>query len=245
MNRGLFGAVARRGTPFAPELAEEGGMALTDQAPPPAPVVTSSKAPDGPAARSYLGGLIKYQRPEGQSDAQRMALIGAMLSDTAQGLQGGPGGSVARTQDHFEQQGRRERARSMVQEMYGDDPQAQLMYDLDPSALSQAWLKSKEKPKSRFVEGPDGIYAINEDTGESRRVQAYQRNAPSGWEWDDAGGLRPIKNGPYDLDYIGQATGTRRKAVVQNPMPARGRSGGGGGGGAPKPPTGFVKRGSQ
>jgi hypothetical protein len=243
MNRGLFGASARRGVAFAPELEGEGAMGLTDQQPRSAEVVTSTKEPAGPAARSYLKGLIKYQRPDGQSDAQRMALMGAMLSDVGQGLGGGHGGAVGRTQERFEAQGRQDRARSMMEELYGDDPQAQLMYDLDRSALTQAWLESKKAKKPRLIEGPDGIYAIDEEAGTSRRVQEYERRAPAGWEWDEAGGLRPIKNGPYDLEYIGQATGTRRAAVVRQPMPARGRSGGGGG--VPKPPPNFVKRGAR
>lgn len=234
MNRGLFGASARQAMPFVEDelLSAPAPMGLA--AGPPA--MGAPRAAPAPGPKSYLGGLIKYQKPEGMTGAQRMALIGATLGDVAAGLQGGQGGGVARVQEQFRANGQREKMRGMMAKLYPDDPEAELMLDLDPSALSRAWLDSKKPVEWETIEADDGIYSVNPRTQESRKLQDVQRRAPSGWEWVD-GDLRPIQGGPYDPAYIGQAAGVRRDAVVSRPLPSRARAGGGGGGrGAPKSP---------
>lgn len=101
----------------------------------------------------------------------------------------------------------------------------------DPSSVLEV-AKALQPPKSQYIEGPNGIYAIGPD-GKPSMVQAYpekpnttpgQINPQTGkWEW-----------APGYLEGQGQLTATRRDAVVARPMPSRGRSGGGGGRVAPK-----------
>lgn len=87
------------------------------------------------------------------------------------------------------------------------------------------------EPRRKYVEGPDGIYEIDEDAGTSRRISDFpdeQPNAPSGFRWNETGdGLELI---PGYAEGVGQVSGVRRDAVVDRPMPRQG----GGRGGRPR-----------
>jgi hypothetical protein len=98
--RGLFGSSARGAVPGAID-----GPYASDAIPdyritaPEAAVPAFDPAPANPnATNSYLGGLIKYQRPAGQTDAERTMLLGAMLKDVGSAFRGGDSDNVAETQ---------------------------------------------------------------------------------------------------------------------------------------------------
>jgi hypothetical protein len=117
-----------------------------------------------------------------------------------------------------------------------------LPYMVNPETAPMAssmvgMMKLMEPEKPSYIEGPDGIYAIDR-SGASKRVQAYPEKAPAvspGWTALPDGSWAPVKNGPYDPDYIAKTSGLRRDAIVQRPMPRVG-GGGRGGGGASAPP---------
>jgi len=230
MLRGLFGSSARQAAPFAPELA---GAALNAPAAP-APLLANPEAA-APTSRSYLGGLVKYEPQAGMTGAERMQIIGATLRDIGSGLGGGQGGSLEAVQEGFrarqaktEKEGLMKRLQQMAGELYPDDEEAQLLFKADPSAFVESRIKARE-PDVDYVTRPEGLYRIDKKANKAEMVQEFERSAPSGWEWDGEK-LAPIPGGPYDPNYIGQAAGVRRDAVVSRPTPSRARSGGGGGG---------------
>lgn len=112
----------------------------------------------------------------------------------------------------------------------------------DPRATQYlSVLKAAQPDAPAHIEGNDGIYERQPDNSWKRVVEYPAQNRISpGWEADPAtpGAWRPVKNGPYDPDYIRRTAGERREAVTSRPMP---RTGGGGRGGAsiPPPPTGW------
>lgn len=245
MIRGLFGSSARQAVPFVePERLENAASLL--------PAASAPQATSEPETRSYLGGLIKYQRPEAGTGPNALTTIGATLQDVAANLRGDRGGNLEAVQEQFrqrqaraEKESLRKRLEGMIDAQYGDDPEAQALFRADPSAFVEAQLKARQ-PSVSVERGEDGLYLVDARAGTSKKIQDWQRKAPLGWEWDESGErLRPVENGPYDLDYISNVAGVRREAVVERPMPSRARGGGGGGGrggggGSSGLPAGFV-----
>lgn len=178
----------------------------------------------GNPERSYLGGLVKYQRPEGQTNAERMALIGATLSDVGSAFRGGEGGSLSRVQEQYRKHSQLERLRQMAKQAFPDDPSIEAMMEIDPDVVGQAWLEKHKAPEMTYVEGPDGIYAVNKKSGESRRVQSYPEKADAspGWRKRPDGAWEPVPGGPYDPAYIAKTAGIRRDEIVSRPMPRTG-----------------------
>jgi hypothetical protein len=101
--------------------------------------------------------------------------------------------------------------------------------DLDLADLKT--LNEMNRRHYQYIEGPDGVYQIDPDTGESRLVQQYEKQAPSGYEYVD-GKLQPIPGGPADLGTIKGQAQTRRGVTVSMPTPSRKapKKGGGSGG---------------
>lgn len=144
--RGMFGSLARQITPFVDDAETPPVRPVA-----PAPVTQAPAPAQAAGPRSFLGGLVKYQRPEGMSDAQRMAMIGATMRDVGAGLQGRDGGAIEsmmaarETQrQQAEEQSRMERLRGLVP----DNPLAQLLFALDPKAFGGA-LAEGLKPQTR------------------------------------------------------------------------------------------------
>lgn len=101
-------------------------------------------------------------------------------------------------------------------------------------------LERASAPRRRVISNAHGLYAADDEDGTVDEIEAFERPAPAGWEFaEDGSTLRPIKDGPYDPEYISRVSGVRRDAVVQRPMPGRPRRPGAPGGG-PKMPTGFI-----
>lgn len=178
MLRGLFGASARNLAATTPLPAPVDGVpVVNDPVQPPmrSAAMTAALPAEANMQKSYLGGLVRYQRPDGQSDPDRMALLGAMLGDIGAGLNGGGGDRLARVQEQFRQRGQRDQARSLMHRLYPDDPEAEAMLDLDPSALSRAWLESKKPQEWQHVEADDGLYLINPKTRETQKVASWTR----------------------------------------------------------------------
>jgi hypothetical protein len=92
----------------------------------------------------------------------------------------------------------------------------------DPAANEVAsLLRSAQPDKGQFIEGPDGIYERGaEGWTLSKPYPNKGATVSPGWELGpDGKSWQPIKNGPYDPDYIARTTGVRRDAVVSRPMP--------------------------
>ena len=139
MLRGLFGSTARQSKPVP-------GDASVPTMTPAAP-----QAPQGQAGapRSYLGGLIKYQRPAGQTDAQRMALIGATMRDVGSALGGGSSNNVQTVSDAFRKEleaaERTEKLKLLAEPIIRDNPQARLLFEADPDGFLSI-LQEQLKP---------------------------------------------------------------------------------------------------
>jgi hypothetical protein len=183
MLRGLFAASARNlaaappaPAPVLPEPVD-GVPVVNDPVQPPmrSAVMAAALPAEANMEKSYPGGLVRYQRPDGQSGADRMALLGAMLGDIGAGLNGGQGGSLARVQEQFRARNQRDQAKSLMHRLYPDDPEAEAMFDIDPSALSRAWLESKKPVEWQHVEADDGLYLYNPRTREREKIASWTR----------------------------------------------------------------------
>jgi hypothetical protein len=144
----------------------------------------------GNPERSYLGGLVKYQRPEGQTDAERAAIFGAMLSDVGSSLRGGEGGSLARVQAEFrkraaeaESKVQAQRLKALAGQLYADDPEAQMLFLTDPESFVKA---RAERLKPQTLSG--GQTYVDPATG-----QHY--TAPSVEKFDDRFGYYDPRTG--------------------------------------------------
>jgi len=152
--RGLFGSSARQaiapGGSFigkvgmSPEMNPAFALGVKEAMGEPGEMKRPPVAVGNPE-HSYLGGLIRYQRPEGQTGAERMALLGAAMSDAGAALQGGRGDALARVQDGFrkraaeaQKQAEMANLKALAGELYGDDPEAQLLFAADPESFVKA-----------------------------------------------------------------------------------------------------------
>jgi len=176
--------------------------------------------------------------------------------------------SLAQTPDYFrgavqsQQAGmanRAEQEKVRAYQLYAQDPQIglpalmqadpQVGIQLQQQAAQQARQAAQDKRQAdldarpKYIEGPDGIYAIDPATGVPKRVADYpakEPTAPSGYAWAEPGkALQYIPGGPGDPNIIGGNATVRRQAVVKNPMPSRARSGGGASTSLPPPPGGW------
>jgi hypothetical protein len=137
MPRGLFGAKAREAVAQKPNTNPE---------------------------RSYLGGLVKYQRPMGQTGADRMALFGSTLSDVGASLDGRQGGGVAEMQQNMLA---RQAEQQQAEQMQGfeaaiTDPNELAFFRAAPQAYLAAKAKAFE-PRTvsagdTLVNGPSGNF---------------------------------------------------------------------------------------
>lgn len=108
-------------------------------------MITGPPQLDGNPEHRYLGGLVKYQRPEGQTSADRMALFGATLSDVGSRLAGRDAGSLDRVQAGFrkraleaQQQSQLAELTALAQTLYPNDAEAQLLFRADPESFVKA-----------------------------------------------------------------------------------------------------------
>jgi hypothetical protein len=146
MPRGLFGAKAREAVAQEPNTNPE---------------------------RSYLGGLVKYQRPQGQSGADRMALFGSALSDVGAALDGRQGGGVAAMQQNMLAQ---QAANQQAEQLKGfeasiTDPRELAFFRAAPEPYLKA-MAERFKPMtvaggSTVLNGPSGTFTapnlVNDD----------------------------------------------------------------------------------
>lgn len=164
--------------------------------------------------------------------------------------------SLAQTPDYFGgairsqqagQAARAEQDKARAYQLYAQNPQAglQAIMQADPQAgiqlqradaLAERQAKLDERQaeldaRPKYIEGPDGIYAIDPATGAPKRVADYpakEPTAPSGYTWADGNkALQYIPGGPGDPEVYGQRATVQRRAVVQNPTPSRASGGGG------------------
>lgn len=116
------------------------------------------------------------------------------------------------------------------------------------TGLLSSIREEQEASRPRVYNTARGLLSIGRD-GESPEMLWTAPDDPRdgvspGWEWADADKKtqRPIKGGPYDLDYIGSAAGTRRDEIIKRPTPSRAKAGGGGGGTSSGLPPGYQPR---
>lgn len=147
-------------------------------------------APVAPAGnpnpeRSYLGGLIKYQRPEGQTGADRMALLGATLADVGSGLGGGRGGAVSAVQERGlnrqklaqAERDKQVRARAMGSALDPETGQFSAAAYMRALAEGGVPLDISDIGDARAAQGghkvistPDGPFAYDDTTGQGDYV---------------------------------------------------------------------------
>jgi len=132
-----------------------------------------AQEPNTNPERSFLGGLVKYRRPQGQSGADRMALIGSTLSDVGAALDGRQGGGVADMQKQMIAQ---QAANQQAEQMKGfeasiSDPRELAFFRAAPEAYLAAKAKAFE-PRTvsggdTLVNGPGGNFTapkmVNDD----------------------------------------------------------------------------------
>lgn len=80
-----------------------------------------------------------------QDRAKKWQVIGATLQDVGAGLRGGQGESLARVQEGWRRQAAREQQEAnlaqlqqLATSLYGDDPEAQLLFQADPESFVKA-----------------------------------------------------------------------------------------------------------
>jgi len=173
----------------------------------------------------------------GLRDRMMMALIAAQGDPMAaiqmrQGLR-------KETTDKAERQRRNEALKAAYQNGKFD-PQAYIDGVGDSGDATDAFDIAKVlKPDRRVVSNSRGIYEVED--GQVNALQEFpeEPDVSPGWQALPDGTWAPIKNGPYDPEYIAKVGGVRRDAVVSRPMP-RAAGGGRGGGGLPPPPSGWA-----
>lgn len=159
MLRGLFGSSARQAG------VTDGGAFLAQADP----------RLDDPISRTMGRSVMRRapvmapeearQTPQG---ADRLAILGATLQDVGVGIRGGQGGALERVQAGYRARAEKDQAAQLRQQMqdlaaslYGDDPEAQLLFMADPEAFVGA---RAERLKPRVMKGGD-IY-IDPATGQ-------------------------------------------------------------------------------
>jgi hypothetical protein len=146
MPRGLFGSSAR-------ETAKE-RQALA----------AAATAENGNPERSFLGGLIKYQRPAGMDGVSNLSRIGATLSDVGAAFGTGSGGNVAGLQrDALARQAALQAADLKKSfEASIKDPQELAFYRAAPDAYLKAKAKAFEPISvaggNTVLNGPTGTF---------------------------------------------------------------------------------------
>lgn len=92
-----------------------------------------------------------------------------------------------------------------------------------------ALLRLYEANQPTYQRGEDGFYEMRQGVAPRLVTKFPEKERPvsPGWQENPDGTWSPIKNGPYDPDYIAKTSGIRREAIVDRPMPSRPRSGGG------------------
>lgn len=80
-----------------------------------------------------------------QERAQKLQVLGATLQDMGQSFRGGQGGSLSRVQEGWRRRAAQEQAQAQMAQMqglaghlYGDDPEAQLLFMADPESFVKA-----------------------------------------------------------------------------------------------------------
>lgn len=148
MLRGLFGSSARQAG------VTDGGAFLAQADP----------RLDDPISRTLGRSVMRRppvmapeetrQTPQG---ADRLAILGATLQDVGIGIRGGQGGALERVQAGYRARAERDQAAQLREQMqtlaaslYGDDPEAQLLFMADPEAFVGA---RAERLKPRAMNG--------------------------------------------------------------------------------------------
>lgn len=197
---------------------------------------------------SLLSGAMKFM-----TSPQMLAAIGAGIKGDGTGVQiAAQLGQQRRELEAMAQKDAKAKAdlarkNAAFKAAYQDgrfNPQAYLDAIGDEGdALEAAQLARELGPKRKVFSNTHGVFAYDENDPESEieTLDEYERPAPVGFEYDEAGVLRPVRGGPADPEYIRQAADVRREAVVSRPMPSRGGGRGGRGGSSVPPlPPGFV-----
>ena len=137
-----------------------------------------------------------------------------------------------------------------VKTFLANDPQAMAVYQATgPQGLAAYLNDKRDRSKPSIYSTGDGIVSVSPKEGggwTTENIYQPKPDAPKaapGWQVNPDGSWAPVKNGPYDPDYIARTAGVRRDAVVSRPTPRVGGGGRGRSGGraAPPPlPPGFV-----
>lgn len=157
--RGLFGSSARQNVTADPQAF----VAVTDP------------RMDDPITRQVGASVMRRApviRPDRAADSadrsQRLATFGAALSDAGIALRGGQGNALARVQEAYRKRAKEELAlrqqeqmQAMAKQLYGDDPEAQLLFMADPEAFVGA---RAERLKPRTMS--EGQTYVDPMTGE-------------------------------------------------------------------------------
>jgi hypothetical protein len=226
---GLFGSKAPAAYNFnpgvAPQLGGSGG--LMEKAVPTGldPQILGQMQAQQAQPQGLFGRVGQWmQAPHGSNGytgSEIMQTLGAGLSDLYGGGQGGMARAQAGIQQRHDQQ---KQQAAMGSAMAGGkfDPQAYMAAGGQLGLDDLKTINDLNRRHFQYIEGPDGVYQIDPDTGQSKNVQQYERQAPAGYMW--AGDkLAPIPGGPADIGTIKTQAATRRGVTVSMPTPSRAR----------------------
>jgi hypothetical protein len=203
MPRGLFGTKAR-------ETAKE-RQALA----------AASSSPNPTPEKSYLGGLIKYQRPVGMDGVSNLSRIGATLSDVGAVFGAGEGGNVASLQrDALARQAAQQAAELKKSfEASIKDPQELAFYRAAPEAYLKAKAKAFEPQTltggQTLINGPKGDYTapkLVEDAG------VYGTQNTDGYTQTGARGASIAETEAERSHRVSEQTDRIRAAVTQGQL---------------------------
>jgi hypothetical protein len=235
--RGLFGSAAPSSwnvpvpSGIAPQLGvpsvrEPGALdpRITAQ------IAAQAQQPEHPGLFGSFGDWMKTADANGLTGADKLSMMGASLRDL--GSVGGGGNNFANARSVAMQGAAQRQQKTLQAKQQAAMQSAMAGGKFDPQAYVAAGgllglddlktLNDLNRRHLQYVEGPNGINQIDQDTGESKLVQAYDRPAPAGYMW--AGDkLAPIPGGPADIHTITDAATARRRVTVNNPTPSRAR----------------------
>ena len=171
--------------------------------------------------RSYLGGLVKYQRPMGQTGADRMALFGSTLSDVGAALDGRQGSGVAEMQrEMLGRQAATQEAERRAAFAATLDPSQAAFFKMAPEAFLAARAKAYEPQKvsggETILNGLDGgpytAPKLVEDGG------VYGTQGPDGYTQTGQRGATIAETETARSNREDEATQRIRTAVAQGQL---------------------------
>jgi hypothetical protein len=139
-----------------------------------AAIIDAAATPNPSPTRSYLGGLVSYQRPQGQTGSDRLQIASGMLSDLGASLDGRQGGNVAAIQRDALARQAAQQAADLKKSFEASikDPQELAFYRAAPAAYLAAKAKAFEPISvtggNTVLNGPKGTFTapkLVEDAG--------------------------------------------------------------------------------